>query len=348
MTISMNKIRVLVVDDSAFMRRIISDMLSSDSSIEVVGTARDGIRAIEKLKTTEVDVITMDVEMPRMNGLETLKVINDKYNIPIIMLSSFTKQGADITIDALEFGAFDFVQKPSARLDGSAADDMKDELISKVKLCCKDGDCKSDRKNEISTRKRQERPKMDDIKAVCIAASTGGPKALSKIIPMFPKNYRLPILIVQHMPGGFTKAFAERLNASSNIEVKEAEEGDSILPGMAYIAPGGYHMVVNKQGMISLNQEPPLHGVCPCADKLFLSAVENIKGKLVGVVLTGMGKDGSDGLEAIYKNNGVCIAEDESTCTIYGMPKSAVERGVVHKVLPLDHIVEEIINITGK
>ena len=189
-----------------------------------------------------------------------------------------------------------------------------------------------------------------DIKAICIAASTGGPKALSKVMPMFPKGFHIPILIVQHMPAGFTKAFANRLDNSCKISIKEASDGDKIVPGCAYIAPGGYHMVVKSGvsgGIISLNQEPAMHGVRPCADKLFISAAEVLGGRIIGIVLTGMGRDGSEGLSIIKQHNGICIAEHESTCTIYGMPKSAIEKGVVDIIAPLDDIVGEVINITG-
>jgi len=345
----MRKIRVLVVDDSAFMRKIISDMLSEGGDIEVVDTARDGLWALEKLKSMEVDVITMDVEMPRMDGLEALKKINDFYKIPVIMLSSLTKEGADITIKALEFGAFDFVLKPSLGA-GFDIDELKGQLLSKVRLCTQSRyNLKRKAVDEIAAIDRTTTDiKVKDIKAVCIAASTGGPKALSKVMAMFPENYKLPILIVQHMPSGFTRAFAERLNGSSKVHVKEAEDGDMITGGTAYVAPGGYHMIVDDKRRISLNQEPSMHGVRPCADKLFISASENMGGKLVGVVLTGMGRDGTMGLLAIKERGGICIAEDESTCTIFGMPKSAIEKGVVHIVAPLENIVGQVMSITGR
>lgn len=344
----MEKIRVLVVDDSAFMRKLISDMLSEDEDIEVVDTARDGIWAIEKLKSLKVHVVTMDVEMPRMNGLEALKNIKDIYGIPVIMLSSLTKDGADTTIKALELGAFDFVLKPSLgqRID---INELKIELINKIKLCCKSR-CALETASKYEVAAdiiRKNKAKTKDIKAVCIAASTGGPKALSQVISMFPENFKLPILVVQHMPAGFTKAFADRLNNNSKLAVKEAKDGDSIEGGVVYIAPGGYHMTVNKMGSISLNQEPPMHGVRPCADKLFISAAENIGGKLIGVVLTGMGRDGTEGLAAIKRHGGICIAEDESTCTIFGMPKSAIEKGVTHIVAPLNKIVGEVLSSIG-
>lgn len=350
----MGKIRVLVVDDSAFMRKVITDILTSDGEIEVADTAMDGIWALEKLKTLNVDIITLDVEMPRMNGVEALKKINELYKIPVIMLSSFTREGADITIKALELGAFDFVLKPSLGLNFDI-DKLKSELIKKIKLCF-DARCgdKTYGKGSIASKsaglKRNRENKFgyrsNDIKAVCIAASTGGPKALSKVMADFPPDFKLPVLIVQHMPAGFTKAFAARLDSLSNLAVKEAEDGDEIKGGCAYVAPGGYHMIV-KDGHLWLNQDPPMHGVRPCADKLFISAAENMDGRVIGIVLTGMGKDGTLGLETISRYNGICIAEDESTCTIFGMPRSAVEKGVVNIVAPLDKIVHEVLKIVN-
>jgi Chemotaxis response regulator containing a CheY-like receiver domain and a methylesterase domain len=340
---TLDKIKVLVVDDSAFMRKLISDMLSEDSGIEVVDTARDGLWAVEKLKTQRVDVVTMDVNMPRMNGLEALKKINETFKVPVIMLSSLTGEGEEITIKALEFGAFDFVLKPSS--DSASIGDIRDELIGKIKLCMQ-SKLNKEREGRIIPALNTIR-KYSSIGCVCIASSTGGPKALTRLVPEFPEGFDIPVLIVQHMPAGFTKAFADRLNGLSNIRVKEAVDGEKITGGTAYIAPGGYHMVVRSGGFISLNTEPQLHGVRPCADKMFISAAQNMEGKLIGVVLTGMGRDGTDGLMAIKERGGICIAEDESTCTVFGMPKSAIERGVVHIVSPIQNIAGEILGITG-
>lgn len=338
----MKKIKVLVVDDSAFMRKVITDMLSNNEFIEVADTARDGVWALEKLKSLDVDVITLDVEMPRMNGVETLKKINELYNIPVLMLSSLTREGADITIKALELGAFDFILKPSM---GMGLESVKDELIEKIRMCCLKKSSGFETRQEIAASAvKSTRFLRPGIKAICIAASTGGPKALSKVMSMFPENFNIPVLIVQHMPAGFTKAFANRLNNECALNVKEAENGDEIRPGWAYLAPGGYHMVVSGR-FLYLNQDPPMHGVRPCADKLFISACENMGGKIIGIVLTGMGRDGTQGLEAINTKGGICIAEDESTCTIFGMPKSAIEKGVVHIVAPLQRIIPEVLNI---
>lgn len=339
----MDKIRVLVVDDSAFMRKVVSDILSDNDYIEVVDTARDGVYALEKLNNLNVDVITLDVEMPRMNGLDVLKIINEKYNIPVIMLSSLTSDGADITIKALELGAFDFVLKPTM---GSKFDieGLKFELQEKIKICYRQNKkVKKDEKigNIVKTMAKQN---SDDIKAICIAASTGGPKALSTVMQMFPDKFKLPVFIVQHMPAGFTNAFAKRLNQNSKLEIKEAENDDKIYPGHGYLAPGGYHMTI-KNDRICLDQEMPMLGVRPCADRLFISAAQNIKGRVIGIVLTGMGKDGTNGLCEIKKNGGIGIAEDESTCTIFGMPKSAIEKGVVDIVVPLDRVVPELLKI---
>lgn len=348
----MNKIRVLVVDDSAFMRKVITDILTSDDEIEVVDTAMDGIWALEKLKKLDVDVVTLDVEMPRMDGVEALKKINEIYGIPVVMLSSYTTAGADIIIKALELGAFDFVLKPSLGTNFDA-DKLKTELIKSVKLCFESRNRHkllskmAGSSNDSKTgnfKKYKSGIRLNDIKAVCIAASTGGPKALSKVIADFPSDFKLPVLVVQHMPAGFTKAFAARLDSISKLKVKEAQDGDDIKKGWVYIAPGGFHMLVEGR-RIKLNQDPPMHGVRPCADKLFISAAENIGGRIIGIVLTGMGKDGTMGLEAVSRHGGICIAEDESTCTIFGMPKSAIEKGVVNIVAPIDRIAQEVLQV---
>ncbi|QBD85218.1 chemotaxis response regulator protein-glutamate methylesterase [Clostridium tetani] len=344
----MKKIKVLVVDDSALMRKIISDMINSQRNMEVVATARNGKDLIDKVEVLSPDVITLDVEMPVMDGMEALKELqNKKINIPVIVLSSFSKRSSELTMECLGNGAFDFLPKPSGSISLDI-DKVKDDLITKINLAhkkceivCSREDIKKDPrkiklvKNTINNKK---------IEAVVIGASTGGPKALYEVITKLPKNLGVPIFVVQHMPPTFTKAFADRLNNNSNLKVVEAAEGEIIEENVVYIAQGGYHMEINNS-KISLNKEETLWGVRPAVDKLFFSAAKTYKDKLLSIVLTGMGKDGANGTVEVKKNGGITISEDESTCTIYGMPKSTFDTGKVDMVLPIHEISDAIIKI---
>lgn len=347
----MNKIKVLVVDDSALMRKIISDMLNEKEDIEVINTARNGQDLIEKLKKETPDIITLDVEMPIMNGIEALKTLkNQNINIPIIMLSSLTKDGAESTMSCLHAGAFDFVPKPSG---GISVDIVKvqDELVLKVRSAFEKYSKKSVNGNII---KKDIIGKVDfakvsnksgKIEAVVIGASTGGPKALYTVITNLPKNLGVPVFVVQHMPVGFTKAFADRLNLNSEIKVVEASDGEIYMKDVVYIAPGGFHMEIDSQGKIRLNTDPQIWGVRPAVDKLFISASKVYGANIISIVLTGMGRDGAAGTEVIKKNGGITLAEDESTCVIYGMPKATYETGAVDLVLPINRFSKEIVNI---
>lgn len=349
----MESIKVLVVDDSALMRKIVSDMLNEKPGIDVVDTARNGQDALEKIKKLNVDVITLDVEMPIMNGIDTLKKLKkSNINLPVIMLSGFTKESTRLTIECLNLGAFDFISKPSGTISIDI-NKVQDELVLKVRAafqeCLSRGNCEV-RKSSVDSKKENYKDKIDKIsfaaiEAVVIGASTGGPKAVYNVITKFPKNIGVPIFIVQHMPAGFTKAFAERLDSNSEINVVEAKDGEIYEKNIAYVAPGGFHMEVKSDGRIHLNKEPAIWGVRPAVDKLFKSASEVFKNKIVSVVLTGMGKDGAEGTKVIKKKGGVTISEDESTCVIYGMPKMAYETGAVDFVIPLDKIAQEIIKI---
>lgn len=349
----MKSIRILVVDDSALMRRVISDMLNEKPDMEVVATARNGQDALEKAKKLDLDIITLDVEMPIMNGIDTLKElkIND-INIPVIMLSGLTKESTKITIDCLQLGAFDFISKPSGVISVDI-NKVQDELVSKVRAafdkCSRDGSCGL-RNSALDTKKEDYRDRInrvsfENIEAIVIGASTGGPKAIYDVVTKFPKDIGVPIFIVQHMPKGFTKAFAERLNSNSQIKVTEAQDGEIYEKNIAYLAPGGFHMEIKNDGKIHLNEEPAIWGVRPAVDKLFKSASEVFKARIVSVVLTGMGKDGAEGTKIIKEKGGVTISEDESTCVIYGMPKMAYETGAVDFVIPLNKIAYEIIKI---
>jgi two-component system chemotaxis response regulator CheB len=351
-----NKIRVLVVDDSALMRQMISDILNSDKGIEVMTTARDGEDAIKKVTELKPDVVTLDVEMPRLDGLHALGYIMSEIPTPVVMVSAYTQKGAEATFRALEYGAVDFVPKPS----GPVSRDIRtvgDELIAKVKVAAR---VDLDTLNFIRPKRIPEglkvKPKkiIPEVRVIAIGASTGGPRALGQILPQLDPDIPAALLIVQHMAKGFTKTFAARLNREAKIEVKEAEAGERIEPGKALIAPGGYHMAVRREvtgnkapGVIRLNQEPPVYGLRPTVDSMMLSAAEIYGDKTVGVILTGMGRDGAKGMKAIKDDKGKTIAQDKDTCVAYGMPKAAVEEGAVDKIVPLDKIPQEIMKALG-
>lgn len=322
-------IKLLVVDDSAFMRKIISDTVSEFEGIEIVGKARNGCDALEMVPKLKPDVITLDVEMPKLNGIETLKEIKKYSDIPVIMLSSHT--GGDITIEALELGAFDFIEKP---------DDLKLDLSDfGVELWRKINSAYNMKSSRPKVMKRPIKPKVShnskSFKAVVIGASTGGPKALVYLIKRLPEKIKLPIFIVQHMPKGFTRSLAARLDNESNIRALEAEDGMIIENNMIYLAPGDYHMTI-LGNRIKLDSRDKLHGVRPAVDYLFESAVDEYGSNILGVMLTGMGKDGTIGMEKIKKHGGYNIAQSMKSCVVYGMPGSAVAKGVVDEILDLE------------
>lgn len=339
------KIRILIVDDSAFMRKYISDMLNNESDMEVIDTAGDGDTAIEKIKSLKPDLVTLDVEMPGKNGLEALKEIKKISSAEVIMLSGLTTEGSATTVEALSIGAFDFVEKPS----GASLHQMykiKNDLLNKIRHACR---LKNRRKNTIFKAEDREKNIIykaeGKIEAIALGASTGGPKVLFDVITKFPRDMNVPIFVVQHMPPGFTKAFADRLDKNSHLKVVEAEHESPIKPGVVYIAPGGYHMIVNSK-KITLDDSSPIHGVKPAVDKLFISAAEVYEDKILCCVFTGMGKDGADGVRAIKAKGGFTMAQDEATSVIYGMPKAAYETGCVDVVLPDYDISKEIVRLT--
>ncbi|KXG43405.1 chemotaxis response regulator protein-glutamate methylesterase [Tepidibacillus infernus] len=355
----MKPIRVLVVDDSFFMRKLISDFLVESGIIEVVDTAKNGIEAVEKHLRLNPDVITMDVEMPQMNGLEALEQIMKKKPVPIIMLSSLTKQGTDITVQALQKGAFDFVAKPSGAISFDIKK-VKDELINKIIIAHRQKEKwhkhlnyndRKETKGETKTVNCLEIETGHIEGIIAIGTSTGGPKALQEVITKIPKNFPYGILIVQHMPAGFTKSLATRLNSLSEIEVLEAEDQQLIKAGTAYIAPGNYHMTVRqlqKQFKIELNQNDPVSGHRPSVDVLFQS-LATIRTKKIFVIMTGMGNDGTKGLTIAKQGEQVItIGEDETTCVVYGMPKSAIQKGLIDMVIPLHHITNKILESVQK
>lgn len=342
-------VRVLIVDDSAFMRNALSNMLSSDAEINIVGTARDGLEAVQKAARLKPDIITMDVEMPMMDGIEALRRIMAEAPAPVIMVSSLTTEGARATIEALELGAVDFIPKNLSELSVNILK-IKPMLIEKVKLIA--------RKGMPAGRRRHYAPPVGGamdaarrmsgrrIGLVSIGTSTGGPRALQEIIPALPKDLPVPLVVAQHMPQNFTRPFAERLDQLSRIEVKEAEDGEPLKKGVAYIAPGGGHIRLVRRGIdvfvnIFKNDE---YIYRPSVDHLLLSSAECFPGRCLAVILTGMGNDGLKGAEAVKKKGGSVLTQDEETCTVYGMPRAVVEAGIVDKILPAYEIAGEIIN----
>ena len=333
------QIKLLVVDDSVLMQKILINLLQSDPQISVIGTARDGEEALAKIANLHPDVVTLDIEMPRMNGLTAVRKIMETNPLPVVMISALAQREAQLTLKALEFGAVDYVPKPSGPISLNMST-VKDELISKVKTAA-------------SANIRRDKPKMvkatapskakTSDKVISIAASTGGPAAVSYILRQIPENTP-PILIVQHMQKGMTKLFAEGLNQECKIKVKEAEEGDAIQEGLALIAPGGFHMLVTKNGKIKLTTSPPVNYVRPSADVMMNSVAKTYASKNIGVILTGMGVDGAKGIEAIKKKGGLTIAQDKKTCVVFGMPAAAINTGCVDFVAPLDYIPKEIMN----
>lgn len=330
-------IKLLIVDDSAFMRKILNDIVKEIDGIEVVGIARNGLEALEKIPRLKPDVITLDIEMPKLNGIETLKRIKENYDIPVIMLSSLT--GTDITIEALQIGALDFIEKPSDL--NSNMSNFKEELEMKLKPIFGEN-----HKKGIGNPSKCDNNKCDEIKAVVIGASTGGPKALVSLIGKLPEKIKAPIFIVQHMPKGFTTSLAKRMNNESNIKVLEAEDGMKIENNIVYLAPGDFHMTLDSN-KISLNSNDKLHGVRPAADHLFNSAAQIYRENLLGIILTGMGKDGTAGMSLIKEFGGYNIAQSEETCVVYGMPGSAVSAGVVEEILDLNEISSKLNKMIG-
>ena len=345
-------INVLVVDDSAFMRRVISDILNSAGDINVIGTARDGSEALVKARELNPDVITLDVEMPVMDGLRCLKELQKITNVPVIMLSNLTQSGAQATIEALESGAIDFIAKPTGLFDING-DEKKQEIIDKIRMVknIKKGKFAAHSKVKISKALAADSsPALKTI--ISIGTSTGGPKALQEVIPYIPGNIPAAILVVQHMPPGFTKSLADRLNAICDLTVKEAENDDIVKQGHVYIAPGDYHMTVRRNQdntiRIILNQDPPVGGHRPAVNVMMNSIAKTEFRNVIGVIMTGMGADGSEGICNLKrKNNGFIISQDENSCVVYGMPRAAVQTGVVDTVVPLNKIANEIVKNLG-
>jgi len=335
------QIRVLVVDDSALMRKLIPQILAHDPSIEVVGTAMDGSFGLKKIEELRPHVVTLDLEMPRMDGIEMLRAITRKHHVPVIIVSSHTERGASSTLKALALGAFDFVSKPhdaAGNLNSIAA-----ELMLKIKVAASSGAPKMiltvPTQKQKGTRPLEERRNPSRVAAIGI--STGGPAALQYVFSMLPEDFPGCILVVQHMPEGFTDMFARRLDESCAIEVKEARSGDMLLAGRALICPGNRHMKVRRlpQGDIAvLDDHPPVNGHRPSADVLFYSVAREFGSACLAIIMTGMGDDGVAGIGSIHAAGGVTIAQNSDSCVVDSMPRSAVERGFIDRVLPLSNI----------
>lgn len=350
-------VKVLIVDDSAFMRNALTTMLSSDPEIKIVGTARDGLEAIEKIASLKPDIVTMDVEMPRMDGIAALRHIMETSPLPVIMVSSITNEGAKVTLDALDFGAVDFIPKNLSELSVNIVK-IKEILVDKIKHIARKGLVKKPPRPAVRpyAPKPVEPPPPVPVRTtgerrvgiVAIGTSTGGPKALQEIIPKLPKEFPVPIVIAQHMPPNFTGPFAERLNQLSRITVKEAAEGDVLRPGLALVAPGRGHMRVTRkrtlETVVSISEFKDDFIYRPSVDALMLSVAEFFPGRALGVILTGMGNDGLKGLVALKRTGGRIFAQNEETCVVYGMPKAVVDAGITDKVLSLEEIAGEIVN----
>ncbi|SFA38137.1 two-component system, chemotaxis family, response regulator CheB [Anoxybacillus pushchinoensis] len=350
----MNKAKVLVVDDSAFMRKLISDFLSQHPRLTVVGTARDGQEALQKIEQLQPDVVTLDVEMPVMNGLETLKHIMQKHPLPVVMISSTTKEGAENTILALQYGAVDFIAKPSGAISLDLYK-IKDKMIEKVLLASEANlrTVKTKQKMSMLPQKQYSKIEVSERqsvggkkKVIAIGTSTGGPRALQHVLTKFPATIDAPILVVQHMPKGFTKSLATRLDSLSHIRVKEAEDGEIIQKGTAYIAPGGKHLYVKRVGTslaIHLDEAEPRNGHRPSVDVMFESLSTLTDYEKIAVIMTGMGSDGTAGLKQLKASGKTfVIAESAESSVVFGMPKSAIAANVVDEIVHVDDIAEAV------
>lgn len=345
----MNPIKVLVVDDSAFMRYSLSQSLNNVAEIRVVGSARDGVEAMELIPKLQPDVVTLDVEMPRLDGLSTLRQIMANFPRPVIMLSSLTKEGAVETIQALTYGAVDFITKPSAQTGIRA---LIPEIAGKIVRASQAKIYPASRLPSATPPvlpvvaqnlgAKKVRPLRKNEPIVLIGTSTGGPRALNEVIPALPANLSAGVIVVQHMPAGFTRSLADRLNSLSHLLVKEAEPGDRPLAGQVLISPGGFHMVLDEDEKFSLNQKPAVHGVRPSVDVTLLSLVQRYGKSVIAIILTGMGSDGTNGAVLLHSLGGHVIAEQESTCVVWGMPRSVTEAGASDEVLPLHEIAGAI------
>lgn len=355
------KIKVMIVDDSALIRKLLTNFLEEDPQIEVVGCAPNGKIALDKISKLDPDIVTLDVQMPQMDGIETLSRIMSEFPLPVIMISAYTEEGAHLTFQALEIGAVDFITKPDAMFSRSIVD-IKNEIIMKIKAARRVKVKKVSRaeskeiikqESELEKRPAARKPERElklskCDKLVCIGVSTGGPEALKQIIPELPADIEAGILIVQHMPPGFTNAFAERLNLLSRVEVREAREGDMILPGRVLVAKGDYHLRVKEEQfayITRLTREERVKMFRPSIDVMMMSAAELFRKNSIGIIMTGMASDGVEGIRSIKEKGGTTLAQDEASSVVYGMNKLAVESGYVDRIVGLDKIVPAVLEL---
>jgi two-component system chemotaxis response regulator CheB len=344
-------IRVLVVDDSAFMRTALSRMIASEAGFEVAGTASSGADALAKIPVLDPDVVTLDIEMPGLDGLQTLRAIMVQSPRPVIMVSAASERGAEITFNALSAGAFDYIPK---QLSSTSLDilHIRQDLLAKIKSAVQSRSPASPRSRKPPQRASIETHPSDGTAPAIVAlgTSTGGPKALQEILPLFPADLPVPILIVQHMPPGFTAPFARRLDALSSISVCEAAQHQTIRPGVVYIAPAGTHMTVDRTSdsgaVIHLDPEPSHSLHIPSVDIMMQSVARAYRSSAMGVILTGMGADGTDGMREIFRSGGITLGQDEACCTVYGMPRACAEAGILTRVVPLLQIPAQILQAT--
>ena len=353
MELTKSQIRVLIVDDSAFMRTALSRMVASDPDLWVVATAASGIEALQKIVSFDPDVITLDVEMSGLDGLETLRRIMAQFPRPVIMVSAVTLKDAASTFSALAAGAFDYVPK---QLSSKSLDilDIRDDLVAKIKAAA---ESQRLRDHPILQRKPPRAADLPMKEAlhpataiVALGISTGGPKALEEILPFLPGDLPVPILVVQHMPAGFTAPFAQRLNSLCTVSVREASQGEVVQAGAVYIAPAGYHMTVdrptNSRTLIWLCSKPENQVHVPSADVLMQSVAAAFQSQAMGVIMTGMGSDGAQGMNAIHREGGFTLGQDEQSCAVYGMPRVCADMGILDRVVPLLQIPHEILQAT--
>ena len=346
------RVRVLVVDDSALMRKLIPIVLERDPEIEVVGTAMDGAFAIRKIAELHPDVVTLDLEMPRMDGIETLRMIMRSAPLPVIVFSTHSKEGAYSTFKALALGAIDFVAKPRDAAAGHL-DPIACQLIEKIKVAKRvGGPSKLPRLAELEPHpaKRKSCMVLAPNRVIAIGISTGGPNALQFLLSQIPADFPATFVVVQHMPEGFTDMFARRLDECCALDVQEAKSGDLLIAGRALICPGNRHIMVRRMPrgeLIVLSDGPPINGHRPSVDVLFHSVAREFGLTAVGVIMTGMGDDGAEGLGAIKAAGGMTIAQSEDTCVVSGMPRAAILKGYAMKVVPLDHLGSFLVNQYG-
>ena len=354
--------KILIVDDSALMRRVLSDIVNSDKRFEVADKARDGEQALELLKKNTYDAVVLDVNMPKMNGIQLLNELRkNQISARVMMASTDTTEGARVTLDALEMGALDFVHKPQ-NVGECKSDEFKHDMLRVLSIVADSKPPVFESFDSMKDKKRVVNKVVDLVgkhpvhvsgsSIVAIAISTGGPKTLQSVVPQLPVKLNAPVLIVQHMPKGFTETLAERLNQISEITVKEAEEGDILKKGQAYIARAGNHMKVKKAGagkcIITYSDEPSREGVKPCANYMFESLMDCNYDNIVCAVMTGMGADGTEGIKNLKEKKKVhVISQDQKSSIVYGMPKSIVNAGLSDQVVPLDQIAQEIILHVG-